>query len=370
MRYTYVTMLLNYVFFDKYNINTLSDMTVEMIQNFLNDYGMKRLPGDSKDTCRSKKTVNLVVSYIIDFLEHLLKDNTNLFTFTFADLFKEVEIFAPKSHRGITTKYVPIFDVLCLEEYQKDIFRDMPISVFEIFLDQVISKHKRILMLFALCSFAGLRPSEACNVYREDSPICRGIRFTIIDGHIEEILIDITQERVMRSDLKSVGKIKRERIAKVFPAFNQVFMDCYSLYMDFMEGKKYESDYGPLTINRYGRAITYQSFYDEFAVVVKECIPRLLSSNNAEMINYGHLLLENNISPHVLRHWFSVQLTLMGVEFNVLQSYRGDKSPESSLIYLNNKSEIVKKYRHVANETYDYQIWKAKKMYGKEGNPF
>ena len=37
-RCTYAVLLLNYVFFDKYHITKLVDMTAEMVRNFLIDY--------------------------------------------------------------------------------------------------------------------------------------------------------------------------------------------------------------------------------------------------------------------------------------------------------------------------------------------
>lgn len=96
-----------------------------------------------------------------------------------------------------------------------------------------------------------------------------------------------------------------------------------------------------------------------------------LHTNNAQrqrskVVNYGHLLQENNISPHIFRHWFSVKLTLYGEDAAGLMNWRGDKSPESALTYLMDKSELEKEYEIVSDEIFNYSLWKAEKQHGTD----
>jgi len=42
--------------------------------------------------------------------------------------------------------------------------------------------------------------------------------------------------------------------------------------MNFIEGNKYESDFGALTTNKQGKAITYDNYYVKFKKVVKDFI--------------------------------------------------------------------------------------------------
>ena len=72
-RHYYVVKLLNYVFFDKYHIKKLNDMTIEMVSCFLNDYGKALLPDDSCE--RTKATVITCIKTIIDFLDEFIKEN-------------------------------------------------------------------------------------------------------------------------------------------------------------------------------------------------------------------------------------------------------------------------------------------------------
>jgi len=54
-------------------------------------------------------------------------------------------------------------------------------------------------------------------------------------------------------------------------------------------------------------------FFDRYHISrLTEIRPEMLSSGNAKTVNYGLLLQEHAVSPHILRHWYSVKLTLYG----------------------------------------------------------
>lgn len=362
MRFYNVVKLLNYAFFEKYHIKRLIDIDITIVKEFLNDYGMGTLPGDMKT--RTEDTVNICIRHIIDFLEAVIEFNPKC-RIKKKDLYKETKVYSTRKHR-METKKVPAFEVLYTSE-PREIFRDMPDSVFSILMNLLIERHKDILMLAALGAFAGMRPSECCNVRRNDSKLGPGIRFVIVDGEIEDIIIDLRKEMNLRSDLMPVGKIKKERTQRVYPAFLKTFYECYLIYMDYMEGHKYEADYGALSVNKQGKAITYDNYYMKFRTVIDELIPELLKSDDAEAVNYGHLLMETNISPHIFRHWFSVKLTLFGEDTAGLMYWRGDTSPKSALTYLQNKGELEKQYLKVNTEIFNYSLWKAGKIHNDDG---
>ena len=334
-----------------------------MVSAFLNDYGKALLPNDSSE--RTKSTVIVCIRTIIDFLDEYIEKNKGKCRIRQSDLYKTV---TTRNKRGmIVKKNVPTFDVTYSGKI-RNIFRDMPNKVFEQLMNLVIEKHLDILMLVALSAFAGLRPAEACNIRRTDSVLGPGMRFVIQNGEVTDVILDLKKELNLRSDLKSVGSIKRERTQRVYPAFLEAFVKCYKIYMDYMEGRKYEAAYGALTVNLQGKAITYDNYYQKFKKVISELIPILLSDDDAEIVNYGHLLLENNISPHILRHWFSVKLTLYGEDVSGLMYWRGDSSPESALTYLQNKGELEKQYRYVNTELFGFMQWQAATKYGEARN--
>lgn len=359
VRLFYITKFLNYVFFQKYHVSRLTDITSDMVINFLHDYGLCTLPDDEPDTVRQKTTINGCVHDVLGFLEEVKKAGFKT-NYSMNDFYTENQRLNTRTKRFITTKELS-FEIL-YKTKEDPIFRDITNEAFYILLDIIITKHPQIMMLAALGAFAGLRPSEACNVRREEYG---GIQFTKINNEIVDITIDLTEERNLRSDFKNVGGIKKERKQKVYPEFIPDFLEIYNTYMTYVSDKPFEKEFGALTNNSLGMAMTYPSYVYEFSKAVKDAIPVMLQSKNPETQLYGHMLMENSLKPHIFRHWFSMALVMDGVEQPVLMKYRGDKSPESSITYINAKSELIKQKQRVEDESFGYSLWKAGKMYGE-----
>ncbi len=362
-RFDFICKFLNYAFFEC-NIGCLDNLTVEVVADFLKKYGTSTLPSDSENSTRSKRTVERCISVITDFIEILTYERKKQCKIKLDDLF----VYKNKrdKHGHSYRQKVLRFDVnyIC---NRTPIFRDIPNKAFDLMFHHIATNHKRILGLVMLSAFAGLRPSEACNVRRTDSPLGPGMIFEIVNGHLIHIEIDLRKEMNLRSDLISVGKIKKERMQAVPDIFLEAFQDAYNIYTEHTNYQKFEADYGAFTVNSHGKAMTYESYRKEFQRIVKdELIPIFLSSNDEELVRYGRILMEHNISPHVFRHWYTVQLVLSGVsDPGTLMYYRGDTSPESALTYLQNKGELEKQYKQVNNELFNYMLWASEKQYDR-----
>ncbi len=360
-RFTFIVQLLNYAFFSC-NIASLTELTVDVVSDFLMDYGMCELPNDTDFTSRSKQSVERCVAVIMDFLENLIRAHGKEMRFKQSDLYEEITTRDKKGR--LIKKKVPIFTVLHKDNIAtRHIFRDMPDAAFKIIYGHIYENHKELLMLVSLSAFAGLRPSESCNVRRTDSVLGAGLLFNIIDGEVTKIKIDLRHEYALRSDLTPVGKIKKEGIREVPDIFLQAFTEAYNEYLRYIAGRQYETNYGPLSINKQGKAYTYASYRKQFRDIIKdEIIPLFLSSNNQELVIYGRTLLENQISPHIFRHWFTVKLVMSGInDPATLMFYRGDTSPQSALTYLQDKGELEREYKKVNNELFNYFKWASEK---------
>ena len=94
---------------------------------------------------------------------------------------------------------------------------------------------------------------------------------------------------------------------------------------------------------RNGEAMTYETYRTRFRELVDGHLrPYLIKSSDPELRLYGQLLYENQLGTHALRHWFTVQLVLRGEDIGSIQYWRGDSSPESSFLYLQNKGDITR----------------------------
>ena len=107
--------------------------------------------------------------------------------------------------------------------------RDIPHNVYRILLDTTYQYDPMIAFAMESGRTAGLRPSEAMNMRQDTSKVAveRCIRLYREGNRIRKIEIDLLKEYPLRSDEKAVGKIKRERIANVFPPLIPEFMQAY-----------------------------------------------------------------------------------------------------------------------------------------------
>lgn len=363
-RFIFINKFLNYAFFTE-GISSLSELTVDIGRSFLNAYGMHELPDDDEYVHREKGTVEKCVKAVLDFYINLINDKDSGCKIKSADLYKVITV--RNKYGKAIKKTIPQFDVNYISGIKEPIYRDIPNKAFVLLFDHIATNHTDLLGLVMHQAFAGLRPSEACNVRRMDSPLGAGIRIKEINGRLCGVTIDLRDELNLRSDLLTVGGIKKERIAKVPDIFLSAYKDAYEIYTNYMEGKPYEAEYGPFSVNKQGKAITYDSYYQKFREIIKEeMIPIYLQSNDNELVLYGQTLMEHSLSPHVFRHWYTVQLVLSGInEPGVLMHYRGDTSPESALTYINNKGELEKQFSKVTNETFNYTLWAAKEKYNE-----
>ena len=361
-RFSYVVKFLNFIFGTS-GLKSIDQLTLEMVREFFTLYGLSQLPGDREK--RKKSTVEKCVNAVLDFLTLYLSEREGKAKLKAEELYSTTTF--TNSRGRVIKRKEPNFEIYVNDSNtEKAIFRDMPNSAFEMLFSHIAHYHKDLLMVVALGAFVGLRPSEACNVRREDSPLGPGILFHQSDGQVFKIEIDLRKEIPLRSNLKPTGRIKKERLQAVPYIFLEVFLDTYNDYITYLEGKKYEKDYGPLNLNRRGKALSYDVYYQRFRKIIREeMIPIFLKSDDAEVVFFGQLLQEHNISPHIFRHWYTTQLVLSGVsEISELMSARGDKSPESAWVYLQNKGEIAKQYGQVNNGVFDYMNWRANELFG------
>ena len=95
--------------------------------------------------------------------------------------------------------------------------------------------------------------------------------------------------------------------------------------MSYLEGKRYERDYGPLSLNKQGKALSYDVYYQRFRKIIREeMIPIFLKSDDPEVVFLVNSCKKIIFHPISLGHWYTTQLVLSGVnEVSELMSARG-----------------------------------------------
>ena len=354
----YICQLLNFLFVEnyrKYKISKIEDINCDHLQDFMYDYSMNH---EEDMQYPSESTVNACTSAILDFLDNYMKKHDNK-RWKKQEFYHIVQYNNKKRENG--AKKVPNFKVV-YNGKPKTIFRDMPNSVFNLIMSYAASHYKQIFFLMSLSAFTGMRPSEACNVRQEISPLGAGLIIKKINNNVLSVEFDLQEEKQLRSDMVSVGNIKKERKQGVYRRFLSAFMKAYEIHKDYLAECMFEKDFCPMCVDSHGYAMTYDNYYRIFKQMIEELKPIMLNSPDPEISTYGHMLLENNISPHILRHWFSVRLTLYGEDVAGLQFWRGDSSPLSALTYLKNKGELAKQLEVINNEMFEFMLKESEKL--------
>jgi len=359
----HVCAMLNYILIDQYEkfgIDHIFFVDWESINSFFCCYASEP---SANGRFRSRATIEQCVNNVADFIRRLKYKYDGYVQMSPDELFEKKTV--RNRYGQEIVKRVPLFQVKHIPQHN-EAFRELPTTAFQILLNLALRYAPDIALAICFQAFAGLRAGEACNVRQEASPVGSGIIFTFIGGDVRKVEIDLTRELPLRSDGVFVGRIKRERKQCVYPAFLQVFCKVYELHKEWLASQEYETDYCPMFVNYNGYAMTYKNYIRRFEKLVTQHFrKKLLENEDPNMRIYGQLLYENNLTPHSLRHWYSVQLALRGEDIAQIQYWRGDKSPESAFAYLQNKGDLIRELESTSELLFDILMDEGAKRLGK-----
>ncbi len=226
-------------------------------------------------------------------------------------------------------------------------FRDMPIEALALLIRLAWAHTPDIA--FAICTqaFSGIREGEVLSMRQTGSCYGSGIELVWTDGKLPSAVhIDINTEYALREDGAQPVHIKIRRKAHVYPGFIPVFMNAWEIHEEFLKKHPHDTKRAPMFIDRQGQAMSYATYRNRFDTLVNDHFrPALLKCGDKDLQAYGNLLLYHSLTLHSLRHFFSQHLVLCGESLEVLMNYRGDKNPESCLVYLRGTQNSLRK-RH------------------------
>ena len=155
----------------------------------------------------------------------------------------------------------------------------------------------------------------------------------------------------MRSDGVNVGGIKKYREQYIYPIFLKLLEPIFNEHKQWLKTQEIDYGYYPMFVNKNGMAETTQNYRDKFKRLVNNhLLPALVDSDDFELKVYAEMLMTRELSPHSLRHWFTVQLVLNNEPIHSISSWRGDDDLNSALYYTNNKSQLINLYRMTTSE--------------------
>jgi len=343
---TYICKALNYII-EHNRVDRIVDITSDMVFSYYDHY-CNTSRRESTEIMLSQQSMDNCVRHVSSFFANL--SMTYETKIRVEDLMVYEETKANRHSQRIVRRYYPRYVPKRPHSWDTKLLRDMPLEAAYRLLELALIHDPMIALGVALQLFCGLRPSCVVNMRQVGSPVSSTpcFRFSYIGSAISGVEIDLTHEYLLRSDGVSVGRIKKERVVSIYKPFIPHVMRSYRVHMDLLSRVECESAYMPMFIGSNGKAMTYNTYTKRVKRLVYDYLkPELYNSEDPMMAAFAHLLDSYSWGPHALRHVFTVQLVLEGLDVAQVQFYRGDSSPESALTYMANKGELLRKIEGV-----------------------
>ena len=370
-----VVQFLNYIFIDcndVFHIDSICDVTKEMVASFISDYASGKIT--KKDV--SHKSIDKKRAVVSTFLETLCKSDIEMKHIRPGSLIRTKVIRTS----NYIVKTIPEYTIKIRYPKRDNpiqaVNRDMPFSIMERFIKVSEIYDPEITFAIVLMAYVGLRLGEVCNVRQVESCLGKGIRFLygrplvqLINGEhtvrsiCESIEIDLRDTLPLRYDGISVGGIKRPRMQRVYSGFTSIVYTYYEKHLKLIKNKNLEPSLPMFTSTRKDKnsgkylALTKSALYLRIMRLFDNyLLPSLETDSDPDLQQFFYSMEYHSWGPHAFRHWFTCFLVVRcGVDEVTLQTLRGDKSPDSSKIYLERKGELERIYRG-ASETLGNRI--------------
>ena len=333
----FFTPMLNYCIYEcreKFGIYSPLQITRPMMEQYFVEYASSPA---ANGLLRMPQTVSQCITVNSFSMAQLVSRYGNEMTLKREDLLVSRQVYIPG--RGRVFMEVPSFDISG-GTLRAGMLRDISTEAFELLMGLAFQHAPDIA--FGLCAqaFAGLRPGEVCNLRQDTSIYGPSVIYTadISGARIPEL--DLSKEYVMRSDNVYVGGIKKERIQKVYTDFIPAFNKAYDFHRNYLASQQFEPDYAPMFVNQNGMAMTYDDYENRFYELVNDYfVPELLRSP-PPLSDYGLLVKERGLAPHIGRHFYTLQLVKRELPPEMIKFWRGDRSIESAMTYWASKGEL------------------------------
>lgn len=351
----YITMFLNYIFFEReyihdrndelfaINLNRIEDLSINDGNKFLNDYKVGKVGENANKT---KSSIQIVERYLTNFYNYL-------YSYYEMRLIKEENfeyVTVTKTINGKQRTYTylkSLFVIHYLEVKKRKRLEYISLFALNELLALILKRNPMILLAVALQAFAGLRRGEVCNVTHYNT------QALYVGDKLKDWSVDLTIKPELRSDGVNVGEIKSPEIAHVHPVFIEYFDLILREHMKFIKNTyKKENKYGAMFMNRDGNAMTDSTYEDEFNKLISELIIRLEATGIPEAKLEADSMLIYSFTTHTLRYFFTQYIAgLPGINIFDIAMFRRDRSLDSAIRYIRNNPYLIdNKIKEIQNE--------------------
>ncbi|AJG98555.1 integrase [Clostridium beijerinckii] len=332
---TYIIRFLNFIFNDsKTTIDNIEDLTLDMVEEFLDNYAQGTLPNDVHGDWKSKDSVNRATYAISHFVYWLWwKKEAG----SYKKMFKmkylkehdfEFETETKRGKNGYTSRQIKVLSDLVIPNMSsKKRIREKVVGLSSYGVSKLIEISQSDQMLtfgIVLGAYAGLRLGDIVQMH---------------EGRIKGLdkdkdfggYFDLTYDTILRSDNIITGNIKTKRKVPIYAGCTRAIYMYYQNHLEYLKYKKlYPNMYGALFIDNKGHAMTGKTFsrrFDELIKQLEKIVKKEAMLGSRKAVQEDQILSEAKVTPHSLRYYFKQLIeTVENGNERKIQYYMAHKS--------------------------------------------
>lgn len=356
---TFIIRFLNYIFNDaKSPINSIEDLTMDMVEEFLDKFAQSKLPSETLNRPKSEETVaraNYAISHFVYWLWKNKIPSTSKKMFKMKNFNKDdFEFYSvnKKTKHG-TVENLVLADIVVPNTSKRKYTRTKAMGASKYSISKLIeiSRNKDPMITFAIVlgAYAGLRLGDICQMYE-------GRIKNLKQGEVFGAYFDFTYDTVLRSDNKMTSYCKTKRLIPIHEGCASAIYDYYNEHIEYLKHEKlYPNKYGALFLDKNGNAMTSRTIQRRFNTIEKlyeVVLKKEESMGNIDAKKETHLLKNADITIQSLRVYYKQLIeTIENGNARKIQYYMTHKQVETQGSYGIAKA-TEDKIRKCQNEIY------------------
>ena len=357
---TFIIRFLNYVFNDAVDpIDKIEDLTLRLVEDFLDAFSQGKLPGDNLGRWRNKDTVvraNYAISHFVYWLWWKKIPNTSKKMFKMKNFTSSSFDFYTKTRKDKydnSTAYKKLANLVIPDTTKKQHKRRTSMRPTKYAISKLIeiaSDHDyMITFAIVLGAYAGLRLGDICQMYE-------GRMNGFEDDNDFGAYLDFTYETILRSDNIITSHCKTKREIPIYEGCTSAIYDYYKEHIAYLKSQGlYPNKYGAIFIDNNGHAMTDRTFQRRFEKIVSRYELATIheaSMGSIDAKNEKSLFSEGKITIQSLRRYYKQLIEIME-DGNVrkIQYYMTHKREETQSEYGISRTTI-ENIRRCQNEIY------------------
>lgn len=356
---TYIIRFLNFIYNDSETpIDDIRNLTIEMVEEFLDKFSQGELPQESSEEWKSRESVQRATYAISHFVYWLwwkkAKDsNKKIFNLKYI---KEKDFQFEKnmkhSKNGYSSREVKrLINIVVPNVSTRVRTREKVVNLSDYGITKLIElslENDPMLTLgIVLGAYAGLRVGDITQL-SEDR--VKGLSKNRDFG----AYFNLSYDAILRSDIIITSSIKTKRTVPVYPGCTKAIYLYYEMHIEFLKANGlYPNRYGALFLNNDGFAMTASTYlrrFNNLSKLLDKAIKEEVLFGNIDAIQEEEILANSKVTPHSLRHYFKQLLESIEPNRRVIQYYMAHRSENSQDSYASSASKEV--IRQCQNKIY------------------